>query len=173
MKSKTKYRKPNLVKKRNILALVISIIICIFFMAEYLEAPIVKSNCQTISAEFKSYEIVLGRTMYPKGLHIYYTNSEYYYIDHYNVSDTLTELIKALDKDTELTFTVYKDYNEIVELSAEDDVLFSYSDYLEGFEKSKKPKLIAFLITMIIPVINIVEIYKQKTRYNKSKKPRS
>lgn len=164
MNQKKSY-KVKLVSKRKKIALLCSIIACVLFFVSYLMTfPAPKADCQTVITSFEYCKMVRGKYLSDRGLHIFCSNSEVYYVDDTYLGYGLKEEIEELNEGSNLTLVVSDDA-EVVELSADNNILFSYTDYVQLVEKEKKEMLWLFLFVLIIPVINIIEIYKDKNRF--------
>lgn len=168
MKDKKKYPKPKLVSLRAKVSLVASIIVFFMFLiACFNTIPTEKEACKTVTTEFDYCKIVNGRYVSEKGIHIYCTDSQSYYVAETHYGYGRKESIEALSKGTFLTVT-YDTYDgQIVELTAEDNVIFSYSDYVKCVEKDRKAVIFFTFFMLFIIGINIVNIYKEKHRYDK------
>ncbi len=166
-KTKKKYLKPKLVSLRAKVSLVASIIVFLMFLlACFISVPVEKEACETVSTEFDYCRIIEGRYVDDRGLHIFCTNSESYYVDESHLGYGRQESIEILPKGTFLTVT-YDSYDgQIVELKAEDEVILSYSDYVKSVEKDRKIIIFFTFFLLFIIGINIVNIYKEKHRYD-------
>ena len=170
MNGQKKANKIKSVSKKAKLALVCSLIVCLFFLASFLMTiPIEKDSCEIITTSFEYSKAIKGRYVSDKGLHIYCTNSKSYYVGEAYLGYGLKENIEEIDKGTKLTLLVNNYDSEIIELSADGEVLFSYSDYVKRVEKEKKNNLLLFFFTLILPIITVVNMYKEKNRFTKSK----
>lgn len=158
--------KVKLVSKRKKIALLCSVIACVLFFVSYLMTfPVQMADCQTVITSFEYCKMVRGKYLSDRGLHIFCSNSEVYYIDDAYIGYGLKEEIEELNEGSKLTLVVSDDA-EIVELSADDNILFLYTDYVQLVEKEKREMLWLFLFVLIIPIINIIEIHKEKNRFN-------
>ena len=152
------------------LALICSFIVCLLFFASFImTVPIEKDNCETVTASFEYCKTIKGRYADKKGLHIYCTNSKSYYVDEAYLGFGLKENIEALDKGTTLTLLVDNYDSEIVELLANEEVLLSYFDYVERVEKEKKNNLLFFFISLLLPIISIINMYREKNKFGKAR----
>ena len=168
MKEKKKYPKPKLVSLRAKVSLVASIIVFfMFLLACFNTIPTEKEACKTVTTEFDYCKRVSWRySSADNGIHIFCTNSESYYVADTHLGYGRKESIEALSKGTFLTVT-YDTYDgQIVELTAEDNVIFSYSDYVKCVEKDRKAVIFFTFLMFFIIGINTVNIYKEKHRYD-------
>ncbi len=167
MKDKKKYPKPKLVSLRAKVSLVASIIVFfMFFLACFTTVPVEKEACETVVTEFDYCKMVRWRYSPDRGIHIFCTNSESYYVADSHLGYGRKESIEALSKGTFLAVT-YDSYDgQIVELTAEDDVILSYSDYIKSVEKDRKAVIFFTFFMLFIIGINIVHIYKEKHRFD-------
>lgn len=162
-----KQKKIKSFSKKYKLALIFSFIVCLLFFTSFvMSVPIERSNCEAITTSFEYCKTIKGRYADKKGLHIYCANSKSYYVDEAYLGFGLKENIEIIDKGTTLTLLVDNN-SEIVELSIEDEVLFSYSDYVERVEKEKKNNLLFFLLSLSLPIIAVVNIFREKNRFGK------
>ena len=151
------------VSKKSKLALICSLIVCLLFLASFfMTVPIGKDSCETITTSFEYCKTIKGKYVSNKGLHIYCTNSKSYYIDEAYLGYGLKESIETINKGTKLALLVDNYDGEIIELSADDEVLFSYSDYVKRVENEKKNNLLFFFCTLTLPIIAIINMYKEK-----------
>ncbi|MBQ8782578.1 MAG: hypothetical protein IJZ57_02255 [Clostridia bacterium] len=167
MKDKRKSYKVKLISKKSIITLVGSLIICLMFLFSYfMTVPIEKESCKTVTTAYEYSKMVQGKYLSSKGLHIYCSDSKSYYIGEFYLGNGLTENIESIEKGADLTMTVSKADGEIVEISTANEVLLSYSDYTEKVERERKIVLSTFFLSLVLPIVCIVNIYKQKNRYN-------
>ena len=145
MKDKKKYPKPKLVSLRAKVSLVASIIVFfMFLLACFNTIPTEKEACKTVTTEFDYCKRVSWRySSADNGIHIFCTNSESYYVADTHLGYGREESIEALSKGTFLTVTYDTYVGQIVELTAEDNVIFSYSDYSSAWKRTER--LLSFL----------------------------
>ncbi len=166
-KNKNKYRKPKLVSLRAKASLIASIIVFfMFLLACFTTVPTEKESCKTVVAEFDYCKMIRWRYSSDSGMHIFCTDSQSYYVADNHLGYYREERIKALPEGTKLTVT-YDSYDgEIVELTAENKVILSYSDYIKSVEKDRKVCIFFTFFMQMIIGINIIHIYKEKHRFD-------
>lgn len=167
MKDKKKYPKPKLVSLRAKVSLVASIIVFfMFLLACFTTVPTEKESCETVVTEFDYCKMIRWRYSSDSGMHIFCTNSESYYVADSHLGYGRKESIEALSKGTFLAVT-YDNYDgQIVELTAENKVILSYSDYIKSVEKDRKAVIFFTFFMLFIIGINIFHIYKEKHRFD-------
>ncbi len=142
------------------------IVFFMFLLACFTTIPTEKDACETVTTEFDYCKIVNGRYQSEEGIHIYCTDSQSYYVAETHYGYGRRESIESLSKGTELIVT-YDSYDgQIVELTAEDEVIFSYSDYVKCVEKDRKVCIIFTFFMLLIIGINLIHIHKEKHRYD-------
>ncbi len=167
MKKKKKYRKPSLVPLRIKLSLPLSIIACIMvFLNWYYYSPIPKDVCETTVATYSHCKMIQGRRIENKGLNLYFTDESSYYIYLGYLGNGLKESVEAIKSGTPLTVTYDSIDGEIVELADEDKVILSYSEYTEKVEQDRKFSFGFFIFTLILPIVSLARIYKEKRKYD-------
>lgn len=105
-----------------------------------------------------------------RGMHIYCSDSEDYYVNEFYLGHGLKERIEEFEKGADLILVVDDYDNMIVELSADNEILYSYSDYVKDVETERKGTLAFFIFILLFPVLNGIRMYKEINRFNN--KPR-
>lgn len=169
--NRKKMPKIKLVSKRTMVSFICSIMACLLLLINFLmTVPIEKDCCKTVSTTFEYCKIVRGRYAMNRGMHIYCSDSEDYYVNEFYLGHGLKERIEEFEKGADLILVVDDYDNMIVELSADNEILYSYSDYIKDIETERKGTLALFIFILLFPVLNGIRMYKEINRFNN--KPR-